>query len=158
MDKICPICDKRFQTKRKDAICCSKNCGSKLWGRNNKDKIREKKKRYAKTEKYKEAQKIRWEKWYDKYHRGNKKIYEKKCKYCEIIFISNRSDKIYCSHECANKYWKKQNKEHIKEYNEINKEKKNRQNKEWKINNPEKRLNQKHKRRALMKEHSYWKD
>jgi hypothetical protein len=28
LDKVCPICDKRFKTKIKNRICCSKDCGN----------------------------------------------------------------------------------------------------------------------------------
>lgn len=59
MIKVCPVCNKEFEAKRKDATYCSNKCCEKLYWFNNSEKKKElNKKWYAKnSEKMKELQK-----------------------------------------------------------------------------------------------------
>ena len=57
------------------------------------------------------------------------------CEFCGIEFISRRKNMVYCSHECANKQWNIDNRDRkrelVRKYNKLHKEIRYKKHKEW---------------------------
>lgn len=113
MEKICPACNRAFETPNKRKVCCCGACVQKYWVMRNKSKFDQ----YM--DRYRVANKEYLYRYRKEYKQQNKEILQQKAhhKWLEnkdTIMEQRRNDpKFKAAHDKASKAWKQRNKQRI---------------------------------------------